>query len=102
MAHTDIDGAPSPHGITFYGAHWCSDSRRSRALLDRLGVPYAFVNVELDAAASAWTARQNGGQRRTPTIAFGVDGPVLIEPSDPELTAALQAQGLISVSPPAP
>ena len=102
MTNTDVDGAPSPYGITFYGAHWCGDSRRSQALLDRLGVPYTFVDVELDAAASAWAARQNGGRRRTPTIAFGVNGPVLIEPTDPELTATLREQGLISGSPSAP
>lgn len=101
MASTDIqaapvrDGAPATDGITFYGADWCGDSRRSQALLDRLSLPYVFVDVDEDPTASAWAARQNAGQRRTPTIAFGTNGPVLIEPSDPELTAALRAAGLL-------
>lgn len=83
------DGEPLPNGITFYGAPWCGDSNRSRALLDRLGVPYAFVDVNQDPAASNWAARQHHGQRRIPTIVFGADGPILIEPSDADLTVAL-------------
>ena len=95
MTNQDIEGAPARHGVTFYGADWCGDSRRAQALLDRLAIPYAFVDVDEDAAASAWAARQNGGRRRTPTIAFGPGGPVLIEPSANELTDALDRAGLL-------
>ena len=95
MSNVDAEGAPAPRGITFYGADWCPDSRRSQALLDRLEVPYNFVDVDEDSAASDWAARHNAGQRRIPTIAFGAGGPVLIEPSDPELTEALDAAGLL-------
>jgi len=94
MSNVDAEGAPAPDGITFYGADWCGDSRRSQALLDRLGVPYVFVDVDEDRAASDWAARHNHGQRRIPTIAFGAGGSVLIEPSDDALTDALRAAGL--------
>lgn len=87
-------GGPSDAGITFYGTGWCPDSRRSRALLDRLTVPYAYVDLDQDEAASAWAAAQNGGRRRIPTIAFGAAGPILIEPSDDDLAAALREQRL--------
>lgn len=93
------DGAPTGDGITFYGADWCGDSRRSQALLDRLAVPYLFVDVDADPSASAWAADRNAGQRRTPTIALGADGPILIEPSDPELTDALRDAGLLTHTP---
>lgn len=89
------DGSPAGDGITFYGTGWCPDSRRSRALLDRLAVPYAFVDLDADAAATAWAAAQNGSVRRIPTIALGVDGPILIEPTDAALDAALRERGLV-------
>ncbi len=95
MSNVDAEGAPAAHGITFYGADWCGDSRRSQALLDRLSVPYIFVDLEEEPAAADWAARQNRGQRRTPTIAFGAGGRILIEPSDAELTDALRAAGLL-------
>ena len=88
------DSAPAADGITFYGAGWCPDSCRSRALLDRLAVPYRVVDLDADAAATAWAAGQNGGIRRIPTIAFGAAGPVLIEPSDEALATMLREQGL--------
>lgn len=94
MAEPTSVGAPDVAAITFYGTSWCPDSRRSRALLDRLAVPYAYVDLDQNAAAAAWAAAQNGGQRRIPTIAFGRAGPVLIEPSDDDLGALLRERGL--------
>ena len=76
-----------------FGAPWCGDTRRSQALLDRLGIDYAFVDVDLSPEASAWVAAQHGGQRRIPAIVVAPDQPVLIEPSNPELLSALQAAG---------
>ena len=87
-------GAPAGEGITVYGADWCGDTRRSRALLDRLGVSYVYVDVDEDDAASAWVAAQNGGRRRLPTIVVGADGPTLAEPSDVELAQVLRDAGL--------
>lgn len=102
MNETTIDGAPASDGITFYGTSWCPDSRRARALLDRLAVPYAYVDLDQDAAAAAWAAAQNDGQRRIPTIAFGPAGPVLIEPADADLDAVLRDQNLVERAPSGP
>ena len=85
-------------GVTVFGANWCKDTKRSRALLDQLGVEYTFVDVDQSAKMSSWVAAQNGGQRRIPAIVVAPDQPVLIEPSDPELLAALQEAGLSSAS----
>ena len=93
ILHGVTDGAPTADGITMYGADWCGDTRRSKRLLDRLGMPYAFVDVDQDAAASAWAANQNGGRRRIPTIALSPRGPVLVEPSDDDLSTALRDAG---------
>jgi glutaredoxin len=71
-----------------YGASWCPDVKRSRALLDAEDVEYDYVDVEADAAAEALVRELQGGPRRIPTIVFG-DGTHLVEPSDNELSARL-------------
>ena len=81
-------------GITVGGAGWCGDTRRSRALLDRLGVEYAYYDVDDNGAARAWVVAQNEGRQRLPTILIGATGRVLIEPSDDELAAAVQDAGM--------
>lgn len=90
------DGSPAGPGITVYGAWWCGDTRRSVALLDRLGIGHAYVSVDDDAAANAWATAQNRGQRRIPVVALGSDGPTLIEPSDEALLAGLAQTGYLA------
>ena len=34
--------------ITMYGADWCGDCRRSKRLLEELGVDYDLIDVEKD------------------------------------------------------
>ncbi|WP_245975924.1 glutaredoxin domain-containing protein [Amycolatopsis palatopharyngis] len=80
---------PDVDQLTVYGAGWCPDVRRSRALLDREGVNYSYVDVEADEAAAAAVRRLQGGQRRIPTVVWP-DGTHLVEPSDAELSAALR------------
>ncbi|MDP9357350.1 MAG: glutaredoxin family protein [Chloroflexota bacterium] len=89
-----MDEATTSDGITVFGAMWCGDTRRSLALLDGLGIEYAFVDVDLSQEASDWAAAQNGGKRRIPVIVVAPGQPILIEPSDLELSAALQEAGL--------
>ncbi|MGI8643813.1 MAG: glutaredoxin domain-containing protein [Thermomicrobiales bacterium] len=88
-------GAPANDGLTVYGTTWCGDTKRSRALLDRLGVEYGFVDIDQAEAAGAWVEQQNNGSRSVPTIAVTKSGPVLTEPSDAELETALREQGLL-------
>ncbi|MEV4056071.1 glutaredoxin domain-containing protein [Amycolatopsis sp. NPDC049688] len=74
--------------LTVYGASWCPDVKRSRALLDREGVEYSYVDVEADAAAEQRVRELQDGGRRIPTIVWE-DGSFLVEPSDAELSARL-------------
>lgn len=73
--------------IVMFGADWCRDCRRSKALLDGLGVDYDYVNTETveDAADRAHAI---SGRTRIPVIVFP-DGSHLVEPSDEELRAKL-------------
>ena len=70
-----------------YGADWCSDCRRSKALLDAEGVDYDYVDVEQSAEA-ADTAKAISGRINIPVITFP-DGSFQVEPSDAELLAKL-------------
>jgi glutaredoxin len=74
--------------LTVYGTSWCPDVKRSRALLDREGVEYSYVDVEADAAAEQRVRELQNGARRIPTIVWE-DGSFLVEPSDEELSARL-------------
>ena len=88
-------GAPATDGLTVYGTTWCGDTKRSRALLDRLGVEYGFVDIDQDDAAASWVEQQNNGSRSVPTIAIKPGGPVVTEPTDNELEMTLRDQGLL-------
>jgi mycoredoxin len=77
-------------GIVMFGADWCGDCRRSKRVLDRIGAAYDYVDLERSPGRTE-EARRLGRSRRIPVITFP-DGRVLVEPSDPELEAALAAQ----------
>jgi glutaredoxin-like protein len=74
--------------ITMYGADWCSDCRRSKKLLDGMGVDYEYIDVDaVEQAADA--ARAISGRTNIPVVAFP-DGTHFVEPSDTELRAKVE------------
>lgn len=79
--------------IEFYGADWCSDCRRSKKLLDTLGVAYEMFDVEA-VAQNASRAEEIAGRKNIPVVKFA-DGQHLVEPSDAVLHAELKLRGLI-------
>jgi mycoredoxin len=60
-------------------------------VLERRGVDYAWVDVERKKGAREEMLRLNGGDRRVPTLLLP-DGSVLVDPTNPELTARLDDQ----------
>lgn len=80
--------------ITFYGADWCGDCRRSKRLLDSLNVSYDYVDTETTEGAIEKVLEYNKGAQSIPVIVFS-DGTHLTEPSDPDLRAKLEALSLI-------
>ena len=80
--------------ITFYGASWCGDCRRSKRLLDELAVTYTYIDVEKDASGAKKVVEINGGAQRIPVIVFP-DLTHLTEPSDPALRAKLAELNII-------
>jgi glutaredoxin len=79
--------------VTFYGADWCSDCRRSKSLLNTLGVEYDMKDVEQSADLAA-EAEAVAGRKNIPVVVFA-DGEVMVEPSDADLHAALSKRDLI-------
>ncbi|MFM6963779.1 MAG: glutaredoxin family protein [Micrococcales bacterium] len=79
--------------ITYYGADWCSDCRRSKSLMNTLGVDFDEKNVE-QFPEFATEAEAIAGRKNIPVIQFA-DGGVLVEPSDAELHAELTVRGLL-------
>ena len=74
--------------ITFYGASWCGDSRRSERFLTKHGVPFRWVDIDKDRNAREFVRQVNNGNQVVPTIVLD-DGSVLSEPSNSELADRL-------------
>ena len=85
------DGTPDAT-IDFYGAEWCKDCRRSKKLLDNLGVAYVYHDLETEEGAPE-KATEISGQKHIPVLAFS-DGTFLVEPSDDDLQEKVVALGL--------
>jgi mycoredoxin len=79
--------------VEVYGADWCGDTKHALAHLDALKIDYEYIDVEQDEKASDWVKSQNEGKERKPTIKVGEN--VLSVPTENELDAALQKEGLI-------
>ncbi|KGJ75398.1 glutaredoxin [Cryobacterium roopkundense] len=80
--------------ITMFGAQWCGDCRRSKKLLDALGVDYDYVDLEA-VEDGADRAKAISGLSKIPVIAFP-DNTHVVEPTDAALHAKLTALGTIS------
>jgi mycoredoxin len=79
--------------IVMYGTKWCGDCIRSKRVLEKLGIPYKYIDIEGDQEAVAYVLTVNKGHRAVPTITFP-DGSVLVEPSDPELEEKLKGKAV--------
>lgn len=75
--------------ITMYGADWCSDCRRSKKLLDDMGVDYEYVDLIAE-PSGAERALAISGRTNIPVIQFP-DGTHFVEPSDAELREKIEA-----------
>jgi len=83
------------HPFVVYGRPDCEDTVRAREFLDYRGVTYEYVNINEDPEAERFVILYNSGSRITPTIVMGPenDRMVLVEPSDQELSDALDMLG---------
>ena len=66
--------------LTMYTTSWCGYCVRLKRLMDREGISYREVNIELDEDAAAFVMSVNGGNQTVPTVTFP-NGAALTNPS---------------------
>lgn len=81
-----------PIPVVVYGTRWCAQSQMVRRYLERLGVPYRYVDLETNPEAANRIAWLTGGEVAHPTVYVG--GEILVQPTLRELEWALARSGL--------
>ena len=84
----------SSSSVAIYGTATCSDCRRSRALLEKLKVPYLDIDIAGE-STQADEALRISGRTSTPVIVYS-DGTHQVEPSNAELEGKLRELGLVA------
>jgi mycoredoxin len=78
--------------LTVYGRRWCGISQMVRRDLDRLGVPYEYVDLDQHPEVESQLSWLTGGTVRSPTIQLGDQ--LLVQPTTQELARALARYGV--------
>jgi mycoredoxin len=76
--------------LTMYTTTWCGYCVRLKTQLQREGIAYDEVDIELDESAAELVMNVNGGNQTVPTLVFP-DGTALTNPSVAEVKAQLAA-----------
>ena len=74
--------------VTMYTTTWCGYCVRLKKLMQREGIDYAEVDIEVDESAAEAVMAANGGNRTVPTVVLA-DGTALTNPSIDQVKAAL-------------
>ena len=83
----------APAAVVVYGNRWCGITQMVRRMLDRAGVPYQYVDLDLDPRATRRLRWLAGGDVRNPVVYVG--GQWLEQPTPRELQWALARHGLL-------
>jgi mycoredoxin len=74
--------------LTMYTTTWCGYCVRLKRGLERAGIEFDEVNIELDPAAEKFVLSVNGGNATVPTLLLP-NGEVMTNPPLPDLLAAV-------------
>ena len=74
--------------LTMYSTPWCGYCQRLKTQLDREGIGYREVNIELSPEAAEYVMSVNGGNQTVPTVVFP-GGTARTNPSLKEVKALL-------------
>ncbi len=74
--------------VTMYTTNWCGYCMRLKKLMQREGIDFSEVNIEVDDSAAELVMKANGGNRTVPTLLFA-DGTALTNPSIDQVKAQL-------------
>ena len=81
--------------VTLFGTEWCAATQMVRRYLDRMGIAYAYRDMDADDEAESQVRWWSGGDASHPTLLVGSD--ILIEPNLAEIESALVKNGLLPV-----
>jgi mycoredoxin len=84
--------APRTVPVVLYGRRWCAMSQMARRHLDRMGIPYEYVDLDRHPGVESRLAWLTGGRVHSPVVSVG--GEVLVQPTIRELDWALARCGL--------
>jgi mycoredoxin len=76
--------------VTMYTTSWCGYCRRLKDGLNRAGIEFTEVDIEVDESAADIVVGVNGGNRTVPTLVFA-DGSALTNPSVDQVKSKLAA-----------
>ncbi|MBC7592602.1 MAG: mycoredoxin [Kineosporiaceae bacterium] len=76
--------------FTLYSTPWCGYCHRLKSQLDREGISYVEVDIEVQPEAAEIVEKANKGNQTVPTIVFA-DGTALSNPSLAQIKAQLAA-----------
>jgi mycoredoxin len=78
--------------VTMYSTTWCGYCRRLKGQMDREGIAYTEVNIELDPESAAFVEKANGGNQTVPTVlVVPPDGGKDVVMTNPSLAQVKQA-----------
>jgi mycoredoxin len=76
--------------VTMYTTSWCGFCRRLKDGLNRAGIDYTEIDIEVDEDAAVVVTAINGGNRTVPTLVFA-DGSALTNPTVEQVQSKLAA-----------
>jgi mycoredoxin len=79
--------------VVIYGRRWCALSQMLRRHLNRLSVPYEYVDLDLHPEVEGRLEWLTGGRVHSPLVSIG--GRLLVQPTNSEVEWALARAGVI-------
>lgn len=82
-----------PLPVTIYGSPQSKETELVRARLNDFRIPFVEINVDENETAARYVETINHGERLTPTIVFGDEDFIIVQPTRSELDQALRRAG---------
>ena len=82
-----------PLPVLVYGSSTSESTALVRNHLNELSIPFVEINIDEDEAAARYVEYINHGVKVTPTIVFGDEDFIIVEPERNELHQALKRAG---------
>ncbi len=79
---------PAPGTVTMFSTTWCGYCRRLKSQMQREGIEFTELDIELEPERAQFVMSVNGGNQTVPTLLFA-DGSAVTNPSIHEVRTRL-------------